>query len=248
MRHVIDPINHRIYSGTWEKGLTCFDYARNRVVWHRSDVIGIQSVSHSAGFPESIIVSLEAPDYLVDEPGVSSGIVELNARDGSTTWRTTAGDRAFTHPCQSLIVMTDRYKKQIYLLDKQREIVGSLPMTYFAVIDVGFSKDMIALAEGKEGVRIIDRKGQVISHYITKNRKTNCIGVAFFNDRLVVFDYAEKSFVTIIDPSTGEVSGEYEYQSYGFICFIDHGSRFVTSSGEICRSIDGKHEIKLKIE
>lgn len=245
-RHFIDPVNRVIYSGTWLDGLTCFDYAENRIVWHRKDLIGIQTVDLSIGFPASVFVTLNAPDYKLNEPGVISGIVELAARDGSTKWTTEDGDWVHVDPRQPLLVIQDRYNRVVRILDATKKEVGSAPMINFAVIDVGFSKDMIALAEGVKGVRVLDHRGSVISRYLPRNRKPNCIRVAFHEDHLIVFDSWKGSFVTIVDPDTGKLVAEYEREFHDTICFIDNGSRFVDKSGQIFRSTNGQLETTLK--
>lgn len=247
-RHFIDPVNRLIYSGTWEDGLTCFDYEDNRTVWHRSDLIGIQTVDLSAGFPTSLFVTLEAPDYRLNEPGVISGIVELAAEDGRTKWTTEDGDWIYADPKQPILVLQDRCDKIVRILDVTRNEIGSTPMVHFAIIDVGFSDQMIALAEGEQGVRVLNHKGDLISQYAPQGRNPNCIRVAFSGERVIVFDSWDGSFVTTIEPTTGEVVSEYQRESHGTICFIDRGSRFVDPSGRICRSIDGQIETTLEAE
>jgi hypothetical protein len=174
----------------------------------------------------------------LDEPGIISGIVELDAKDGSAKWMANHGDWVYLHRQQPLIVIQDRCNRVVRILDEKNE-VGSIPMVHFAIIDVDFGKEMIALAEGEKGVRILDHRGALLSHYAPKGRKPNCIGVAFDEDRLIVFDSWDGSFVTIIDPCTGKLIAEYEREFHDDICFIDDGSRFVDSSGQICRSNDG---------
>jgi hypothetical protein len=63
-----------------------------------------------------------------------------------------------------------------------------------------------------------------------------------------VLDYWEGSFVSIIDPRTGELIAEYERSSHGMICFIDAGSRFVDPAGGIFESISGQLLTTLKGE
>lgn len=247
-RHFIDPVNRLIYAGTWEDGLTCFDYADNRTVWHRSDLLGIQSVDLSVGFPNSLFVTLEAPDYRLDEPGVVSGIFELAAEDGRTKWATEDGDWMYADPKRPILVLQDRCDETVRILDGARNEIGSTPMVHFAIIDVGFSDHRIALAEGEKGVRIINHGGEVISRYAPYGRRPNCIRVAFSGDLVTVFDSWDGSFVTTIDPTTGEVVSEYRCESHGTICFIDGGFRFVDPSGRVCRSIDGRIETTLKAE
>ncbi len=245
-RHFIDPVNRLIYSGTWEDGLTCFDYTENRTVWHRSDLIGIQAVDLSTGFPTSVFVTLEAPDYRLDEPGVVSGIVELATDDGRTKWKAEDGDWGYADPKRPVLVIEDSCNDVVRIFDAAKNETGSAPMIHFALLDVGFSDKMIALAEGAKGVRILNHKGDVISQYVPEGRKPNCIRVAFVGDHLFVFDSWDGSFVTTISPATGEVVSEYQRESNGTICFIDDGSRFVDPSGQVCRSIDGQCETTLR--
>src|SRR4051794_40539670 len=61
-RLALDATSSRVFSGTWEAGLTCYDYAEHRVVWQRADLLGIQGVDCSPAFPSSICVALEAPE------------------------------------------------------------------------------------------------------------------------------------------------------------------------------------------
>jgi hypothetical protein len=79
-RYQIDPSRGLIYSGTWEDGLTCFDYKAKKVIWRRKDIIGIQTFNISTALPDSVFLTLEAPDYRLSDPSVKSGIAELDAK------------------------------------------------------------------------------------------------------------------------------------------------------------------------
>src|SRR4030095_2951778 len=116
-RLALHPTSSRVCSGTWEGGLTCYDYAEHRVLWHRADLIGIQRVDFSPAFPSSLFVALEAPDYRVDEPDVFSGVVELDATTGRSLWRTDDADTVFLHPSRPLAVLVDRGERIIRILD-----------------------------------------------------------------------------------------------------------------------------------
>ncbi len=239
--HIIDPVNQRVYAGIWEDGITCFDYAENRVIWHRADLIGIQKIALSGSFPHSVFLTLEGPgEDRWDEPGMVSGVAELSAHDGSTKWQTEPGDRLHLHPSDSLMLVQD-CDDVVRILNGAKREVGSAVVVHSSLIDVAFGGDLIALAEGEEGVRILDRRGHLISSYIPRGRESNCIQVAFDEDRVVVLDSWERSFVSIVDPHSGRLTAEYERESHDAICFLDHGSRYVDSSGRIFRSSDGMH-------
>lgn len=239
-RHAIDSVNRLIYSGTWEDGLTSYDYDEKKVVWHRSDLVGIQTVNISAGFPSSVFLTLATPDHRLDEDGMFSGIVELDAQTGSTRWTLEDGHWVYLHPRKPLIVVQDSCEKVVRILDNCKNEIGITPMANFAIIDVGFADDMIALAEGQKGVRIIDFSGRVISHYVPLAREPNCIRAEFDGDCVCVFDSWKGSFVSVIEPRTGRLITEYQRDTHGEICFIDDGSRFVDCVGRICKSRDGK--------
>lgn len=246
-RHFVDSVNRLIYSGTWEDGLTCYDYADDRVVWHRNDLIGIQTVNLSAGFPASVFITLERPDYR-QEPEIISGIVELDAYNGSSRWRADKGDWVYLHPRKPLIVIQDRRNRMIRILDRAKTEVGSIPMVHFAILNVAFGENLIAIAEGAKGVRVCDLHGKVISHYAPTGRKPNCINVTFAGDRVCIHDSWDGSFVSIIDPYSGKLISEYKRDSHGAMCFIDDGIRFVDSSGRVCQSFDGEVVATLKVE
>jgi hypothetical protein len=218
------------------------------VVWRRDDLIGIQTVDLSAGFPASVFVTLEAPDYRLDEPGVVSGVTELDAETGHTKWLSQNGDWLFLHPTTPVILIQDRSEELVRVLDLQKREIGSTPMENFAILDVAFSEEMIALAEGAKGVRIIDLSGRMISRYAPKARKPNCIRINFDREHVNIFDSWEASFVSIIDPLSGRLIREYHRATRENICFIDDGSRFVDGSGEIYRSSDGEPVATLETE
>src|SRR5688572_26177967 len=178
-RVALDPASSRVFSGTWESGLTCYDYAEHRVVWHRADLLGIQRLDYSPAFPSSVFVALEAPDDRVDEPGIFSGVVELDATTGGERWRTKSANTVFLHPARTLFVLVDSGEAVIRILDHSHRVLGSTPMTYFAVLAVAFYGERIALAEGGEGVRLIDIGGRVLASHRPPSRKPNCLHVAF---------------------------------------------------------------------
>lgn len=241
-RQLIDPETRRIYAGTWEDGITCFDYAENRVVWHRADLIGIQKVDLSKAFSHSVFVTLECPDYRLDEAGIIvSGIAELSVHDGSTRWLTESGDWLYLHPSDSLLVVQDSCDSVVRILNGAKKEVGTASMIHFSVLDVAFRGDLIALAEGEKGVRVLDHRGALISRFVPQRPEPNCVQIAFDEDRVVVLDTWESSFVSIVDPHSGKLIAEYERDSHEAICFLDHGSRYVDSSGKIFRSSDGVH-------
>jgi hypothetical protein len=238
-RYSIDPVNQLIYSATWRQGLTCYDYVNDRVVWRREDLLGIQSVALSAGFPASVFVGLEAPDENVSFPGVMSGIAELNTGDGRTLWATEMGNWMHLHPIEPVMVIEDKCSRLVRILNVDKNEIGSCEMVHFAVLDVAFGQEVIALAEGPKGIRILDKKGHVVCHYAPQGRQVNCINVSFCGEYIVVFDRWDGAFVSILESSTGRLISQYERDSKGDICFIDNGSRFVDSSGRVCGSISG---------
>jgi len=246
-RYAIDPFNHLIYSGTWEDGLTCFDYGSDRVVWHRDDLVGIQRVEISGAFPTSLFVTLEAPDYRLDEPGVFSGAIEIEAKSGKEIWRATRGDNVYAHPEKPILLIQRQGDRQLDILNGERKLIGSAAMLNFAILDVAFGSESIALAEGAKGTRVIDYEGKTISENVP-DRKPNCIDITFDEGLVCVFDSWEDSFVTLIDPASGKAVSEYKRDSHGDICFVENGSRFVDFRGRLFRTRDGKPDGELKAQ
>jgi len=239
-RMAIDPASSCIFSGTWEEGLTCYDFATERVIWHRNDLIGIQRVDFSHAFHTSLFVALEAPDYRVDEPGVFSGVVELDARNGRTRWKTDDADSVYLHPDRPVMVLTNRADRMLRIFDGSRKLLGSTPMAYFAILDVAFHGEQIAFAEGAEGIRLTDLRGKILASYRPQSRQPNCLRVAFTEvaDAVIVFDSWDATFVTRLD-GAGRFVNEYQRDSHGSVCFFRKGTRFLDIDGRICRTADG---------
>jgi WD40 repeat protein len=246
-RLALDPTSSRVFSGTWEAGLTCYDYTEHREVWRRADLIGIQRVDFSPAFPSSLFVALEAPDYRVDEPGVFSGVVELDAATGRLLWRTDDADTIFLHPSRPLSVLVDRRERIIRILDDSRRLIGSTPMIYFAVLEVAFHGEVIALAEGGEGIRLIDTRGRVQASHRPPSRESNCLRISFVGgaDALAAFDSWEGSYITRLD-GAGQVVAEYERESHEDVCFIGDGTRFLDAQGRVCRTATGAADMQIK--
>jgi hypothetical protein len=246
-RLALDPTSSRAFSGTWEAGLTCYDYAEHRVVWHRADLIGIQRVDFSPAFPSSLFVALEAPDYRVDEPGIFSGVVELDAATGRSLWRTDYADTVFLHPSRPLSVLVDRGERIIRILDDSHRMLSSIPMTYFAVLEVAFHGERIALAEGGEGIRLADTRGTILASHRPPSRKANCLRVSFVSgaDALAVFDSWEGSYITLLN-GAGQVITEYQRESHEDVCFIGDGTRFLDAQGHVCQTANGAIEARIE--
>lgn len=243
-RHIVDPINHVIYSGTWEGVLTCFNYREQKVVWERRDLEGLQKVALSSFYSSSVFVQIEAPERHRDKAGVINGIAELSAKDGKTIWKSDRYDGIYLHPSENFIAAQNSGDDEIVLLEGQKKRTATIKLHGFAVMSVAFSKNLLAIAEGEEGVCIADYEGNIVTRFIPKGRQPNCIEVAFRGNELLVHDSWDASFVTIVRPETAEVISEYQRKMPDDICFIAEGSRFVDTSGNIFESKDGSYAFK----
>ena len=231
---MIDAERQAVYSGVWEGGLSCYDYAANEARWHRADLFGIQKVEVSPAFPSSLFVTLETPDYRVDERGAFTGVMELDVATGMTKWQMSDADYAFVHPTRAILVLVDEGEEVVRVLDGSRRLRGSTEMTYFAVVDIAFSHAVMSLAEGKEGVRVVDFDGKVLATHKPRSREMNCIQAAFIGrtDTVAVVDKWESTFMTILD-GDGRVVTEYERTNHLDICFISQGTRFLDQEGMV---------------
>lgn len=240
-RFVIDPGASKIFSGTWETGLSCYDYAVHKRLWHRKDLIGIQRVDISQAFPNSLFVAVETPDHRVDEPGMFTGILELDRTSGTELWRGSYFGDMYLHSDKPVIVIEDGAEKMLRILDKGKRPLGSTKLANFAVLDVAFHGDKIALAEGAKGVRVLDLHGAVAFQYRPADRKPNCIEITFDSNsgNLAVSDSWDGAFVTILDPISGKVIHEYKQSQGGLACFVQGGSCYINHRGQMFRTSDG---------
>lgn len=272
-RLAIDGGNHLLFTGGWGDGLACHDFRSGARLWHRSDLVGIQKVEHSLGFPSSIHVALEIPDTMQDDPGVPSGIAELDSRSGKTLWQTGEGSSAFLHPTEPLLVIEGVLKPEsplrrrswfprlftlfsgsamasnLVILDGSKSRRAELEMANFAILDVAFAADLMALAEGQKGVRIIRRGGSVLKHHASEGRESNfiCAGFDHSSGNWVFLDDSEGAFVVMLDGKTGNLTGEYRREPGGGIHLIGDGSRYVDDQGQVCRTRDGTVLAKLEM-
>jgi hypothetical protein len=174
--------------------------------------------------------------------------VELDAATGRERFRTTKADAVYLHPTKPIFVLSSDCSRMIHVMDDSRKSLGSARMTYFAILDVAYHEERIAISEGGEGVRIIDLQGKVLASYRPPSRKPNCLNIAFASsgDELTVFDSWEGSYMTRLDGS-GHLISEYQRKSHEDVCFIGDGTRFLDALGHVCRSTDGGVEAKLPL-
>ena len=132
--------------------------------------------------------------------------------------------------------------RSLAILDQSKERCASLEMANFAILDVAFVGDLMALAEGEKGVRVIRRDGSVLAHHASAGRESNFIQAGF--DRStgtwVFLDQWEEAFVIILDGATGRLLNEYRRASRGGIHLIGDGSRYVDDQGQVCRTSNGE--------
>ena len=244
-RFSIDPSNGVIYAGIWGGGVTAYDFEDRQVIWHRRDLIGIHSVDYSPMFPMSLFIAVRQLDDINREE-IVCGIAELDIRDGQTVSFDENGRYVYLHPTQPIMAVRDMGRR-IRILGREKQRLGTCDADS-PICNVGFGDSFFALAEGSEGVRNVDFNGQVISHYKPHGRKPHCTTVAFDEDRLYVFDSWDGTFLSSVDPLSGELISEYQRKSHSGICFIDGGTRYVDCSGEVFASASGEREAILEIE
>ena len=247
LRMAIDPGNHLLFSGAWGEGLSCHDYLTGAQLWHRSDLPGIQKVDYACGFPSSIHVAAEVPDTEPDETPVLDGVIELDSRTGEVLWQDRDGSSMFLHPSDALVVMENRDDQTLSILDGSKKIRGSLEMAYFAIMDVAFHGGLIAVAEGTEGLRIIDQQGKVLLRHIPTDRKCHFIQAGFDRStgNWLFLDNEEDLFLVTLDGKSGQLVNEFRSSSWDYL--IGDGSRIVDSEGQVYRSSNGELLARLAI-
>jgi hypothetical protein len=249
LRMAIDPENHLLFSGAWDEGLSCHNYLTGAHLWHRDDVPGIQKVDYTRGFSASIHIAAEIRETEPDETTVLYGVIELDSRSGKMLWRDPDAYSMFLHPSDAWVVMENRDDRTLSILDGSKQIRGSLGMAYFAIMDVAFNGDLIAVAEGTEGVRIIDRQGKVLARLIPTNRECHFIQAGFDRStgNWLFMDNEEDSFLAIVDGKSGKLLSERQGGSWSDVNLIGDGSRFVDSEGQVHRTSDGEVLAQLAI-
>ena len=112
---------------------------------------------------------------------------------------------------------------------------------------MAFHGEVIALAEGGEGVRLIDTRGRVLASHRPPSRIPNCLHICFVGgaDALAVFDSWEGSYITLLNEA-GQVVAEYERESHEDVCFIGDGTRFLDAQGRVCRTATGAADVQIQ--
>ena len=240
LRMAIDPGNHLLFSGAWDEGLSCHDYMTGAHLWHRDELPGIQKVDYACGFPSSIHVAAEVPGTEPDETTALEGVIELDSRTGKIIWQDKEVSSMFLHPSDALVVIENRRDRQMSILDGSKKICGSLGMAHFTIMDVAFNGDLIAVAEGTHGLRIIDRQGKVLVRHIPTDRECHFIRVRFDHSsgNWSFVDQHDEAILVTLDGKSGRLLNECRSNSWGSP--IGDGSRYVDYEGQVCRLGDGE--------
>jgi outer membrane protein assembly factor BamB len=244
-RYALDPGHHRIFAGTWEHGLYCFDVPSGCLLWHRLDLAGIGHVRVSPAFPGSVFITTSIDDWRIDEPGGFTGVMELDGTDGKSIWKAAGVGNVFLHPDKPVILAEDEVKEKLLLLDKRRKKMAVIPKLNFGLLDVAFQSDLFATAEGERGLRLINNRGKVMLSYLPPSRESNFLALSFSGDELFYFDSWERNFVGRLNVETGKLLSEYEVPEPRDICFAHSGRLFVSSQGRVCRTSDGSEIFRL---
>ena len=244
-RHLVHPVAPTLVTASWDDGLSAIDLRSGKVVWHRDDLLGIQSIDASAAFPNSIFIGLETPDHL--DCDHLRGVIEVDLLNGSTLWfddqnETTA---VYLDAVEPTILVVD-IGKSLRIIHRQDGREYSLPSTGQFVLDASLYAGLIAIAEGDAGVRIADARGKVISTYQNHLDDGYChgVGVALGPDWLRVDDGGS---IGTVDPRQGTLKHATPVRSNSWkTCFLNHGEQFVTSSGVIRQTDSGEPIGKLE--
>lgn len=249
-RFLINEREKVVIVGTWEDGIRCYDLSTGDVIWERKEIIGVQSLQASFAIPESVFVSVEAPDYRLDDPSAYDGVLELATSNGKEKWRSDQFSEIYADPNSTLLVGVNCGEREIYFLDKGKRKQATIPMEYFAVLDVEFGKDSVLIAEGKCGIRIFDKKQfSLRGTWTPEGREANCIRAGYVVDRseYLVQDSWDSSFLVHFSENGTQIK-EQDLPSNSDLCFIDKGRYFIQRDGSIYSSEACKHLGKIEIK
>lgn len=239
-RIIVTPDGKHLFTGRWDGGVSCFEVATGRRVWHREDIRGVQHVRYSSEFPDSLFLAAVTEDYRVNKPNTFDGIMELSATDGTELWRRTSTHKVFL--AHGLLILADRAYRQIRVLDPRKNEVSSFSMVHFSVLDVDSSDGLLAFAEGRKGIRLVSPNGRTLASYQHPHRETHCIDVAFVEgmERICVIDNKLGAGITTILDRRANYMSEYKGDWRGPVDFLMNGSVYIDGHGTVYDSLSGR--------
>ncbi|MCB8960651.1 MAG: hypothetical protein H6651_10090 [Ardenticatenales bacterium] len=237
-RTAYNPLLRLLICGSWDAGISCVQVDTHELLWDRTDLLGIQNVQMSAASPDLLYVELEAPDYI---PGSFGGVVVLDVRSGTELARYEKWHSFYTHPylARHVAVADDN----IILIDDEMAVVNQIGMNYFAILDVAFREQHIAVAEGRTGLRVFDDGGTELLHY-REPGKQNISHCRFDLEQPRVHCLnkisADRGRLITVDYVNGEKCAEHLLDDCTEFCFLDDSPHYVNRTGQIFRAADGQ--------
>lgn len=228
----LDPLGERCIAAAWEAGkrggVACYETNTGKLIWHRQDLRQTQRVRFSPRGEDAWCVSDSGPTKLLD------------AANGKTLDALTGLGDIFDSEYSADLLLEKR--KRDYVLKKEKTL--QIPRLTFAVLDVAFSPQSLAISESGGPVRCIDSStgtelwrqspGKQIHYLRVWYRKTNR------NFYGVQWDFQTGSFRSLVrlDANSGEPNVICQLNSWEEV-YCPQSDCMVTSNGELLNLSDG---------
>jgi WD40 repeat protein len=232
-RLTLGPLGERCIAAAWKAGkdggVACYDTNTGMLVWHRQDLKQTQRVRFSPGGESAWCVPDSGPTKLLD------------SANGKTLDALTGVRDIFDSAYSAELLLVKR--KRIYILTKEKTL--QVPRLTFALLDVAFGPQTIAISESAGPVRCLDSStgnelwrqspGKQIHYLRVWYRQTdgNFYGVPW--------DFRTGSFRSLVrlDANSGKPTVVCSLHSWDEV-YCTKSDRLITSNGEVINLSDGK--------
>lgn len=225
-----------VVHASWGKGLFATSFSGEKL-WKNRKMRGIQRIEFADS--ETLLISKEMDDHWRKRFREPVGIVEVRVKDGRIigSWKETSFARAFTAPGKNGYILVDKYAKRVRYLDADKKPLWDVPMPHFTVLDVAFGDDLIGLADGPKGLRVLTKSGETA---LAKGSDGQVSRLAFVGQQCLVYDSWDKSVLEVLDFETGQKSKSFELPDHAPPVFFGNRGRYAHPTGAIYDAFSGE--------
>jgi hypothetical protein len=199
----ISSNNKQCFCGTYYAwGLACFDIGTGRVVWHRKDLKRFYGLSFSPA-RNSLFAYFDG-----------KGALELDPNSGATRNEFRGVVEIHASRCDESLLLAER--KKIVFVGKDGKKLWSVPRESFAILDVAWSQDTVAISEvgadnpdgSKAGIRCFSLHGELLWRYKGQNTHVDPLQFRQRTNSFIGVDFTsgEACLLVELDKDSGKVS------------------------------------------
>jgi len=225
-RLALDPLGERCIAAAWNAGkhggVACYEANTGKLIWHRQDLRQTQRVRFSPGGEAAWCVPDSGPTKL------------LNAANGKTLDALTGVRDIFDSEYSADLLLVKR--KRDYILKKEKTL--QIPRLTFAILDVAFGPQSLAISESGGPVRCIDSYTGTELWRQSPGKQIHFVRLWYRQiDRNfygVLWDFQTGSFRSLVrlDANRGHQNVICQLNSWEEI-YSTKSDRVVTSNGEV---------------